>query len=177
MKKLTIFVVLLISVLAAAAAAASDIDYAEVRSVRPIENTVTHIEYREVCRRVAVPVTVMDPVYSRQRDTFAPFVGALAGGALARGITKGEHRNEAAIVGAVIGAYTQRNRTREVQTGYQTRIVQQTQNQCSMEEYPRTFTQVDGYEVTYEYQGDIHTVVLPDMPGDRVQIVTQVRAY
>lgn len=158
--------------------AKSEVVLAPIVDVQPIVKTVNYSESRQVCEVVERPITTSQPVYAQTRDNFAPIVGALVGGAIARGITKGSHRNEAAIVGAVLGGYSQRNRTRETVVGYQNQTVYQRENVCRVESVPLQRNIIDGYNVTFEINGQTQTAVMKSLPaGDYVHVETTVNVY
>jgi uncharacterized protein YcfJ len=158
--------------------AKSETVLAPIVDIQPLAKTVSYEESRQVCEVVERPITVSQPVYGRQPDQFAPLVGALVGGAIARGITKGSHRNEAAIVGAVLGGYSQRNRTRETVVGYQNQTVYQRENVCRTEYIPMEKTIIDGYKVTFDHEGQTKTAIMQQKPlGDYVRVETTVTVY
>jgi len=178
MKKLMYFASIAAIILFAMSAEAETTMRAKVTKVVPVKETSEYVETVETCRQVQVPVTETVPVYQEQLSTTAPLYGAITGAAIGYGVARrGSHQKEAAVVGALLGAYSQRNRTRQVQVGEQTRIVYQMQNQCHTQTVPRTETIVTGYETTYKLNGESHVAVLPEHPGEYVNVVTHVTVY
>jgi len=148
-----------------------------VTKVVPIESQYETYIQQQVCRNVTVPKVTYEPIYETRRSVAAPIMGALVGGAITRGITKGSHRNEAAAVGALLGAYTQRNKTVEVEVGRREHVVHVQERQCQIESRPETRTETTGYRVTYEFEGESNTVVMDRKPGQFVRLRTEVSVY
>jgi len=184
MKKTITAAIILSSVLISAESAAATTPVAipeavlgKVTKVVPIESEYQTYVQQRVCRNVIVPKVTYEPVYETRRSVAAPIMGALVGGAITRGITKGDHRNEAAAVGALLGAYTQRNKTVQVEVGRREHIVHVEEQQCQIESRPETRTEITGYSVTYEFDGVSNTVVMDQQPGEFVRLRTQVSVY
>jgi uncharacterized protein YcfJ len=177
MKKLVSGLVVIGATLFAVESAA-EVVFAPIVSVDPIETTVHYNESRRVCEVVERPVSTQVPVYGQTRDSMAPIVGALVGGALARGVTHGSHRNQAAVVGAILGGYTQRNKTRSSVVGYETQVSYQRENICRTESIPRTRSSIGGYTVSFQYDGGIQTVTMKERPmNDFVSVETKMTVY
>lgn len=181
MKKVITTAIVLTSVFVAAQSAAAvaipEAVLGKVTKVVPIESQYETYIQQQVCRNVTVPKVTYEPIYETRRSVAAPIMGALVGGAITRGITKGSHRNEAAAVGALLGAYTQRNKTVEVEVGRREHVVHVQERQCQIESRPETRTETTGYRVTYEFEGESNTVVMDRKPGQFVRLRTEVSVY
>lgn len=181
MKKVITTAIVLTSVFVAAHSAAAvaipEAVLGKVTKVVPIESQYETYIQQQVCRNVTVPKVTYEPIYETRRSVAAPIMGALVGGAITRGITKGSHRNEAAAVGALLGAYTQRNKTVEVEVGRREHVVHVQERQCQIESRPETRTETTGYRVTYEFEGESNTVVMDQKPGQFVRLRTEVSVY
>ena len=181
MKKVITTAIVLTSVFVAAQSAAAvaipEAVLGKVTKVVPIESQYETYIQQQVCRNVTVPKVTYVPIYETRRSVAAPIMGALVGGAITRGITKGSHRNEAAAVGALLGAYTQRNKTVEVEVGRREHVVHVQERQCQIESRPETRTETTGYRVTYEFEGESNTVVMDQKPGQFVRLRTEVSVY
>ncbi|MGD9842129.1 MAG: glycine zipper 2TM domain-containing protein [Steroidobacteraceae bacterium] len=133
-------------------------DYARVVDVDPI------------IRRVAVSSPQRDCWYEDrevvvQRSATPTVLGAIIGGVIGHNITNGSSRGVATVAGAVLGASVGNDaaaRNGRVQT--------QTVQQCETR-YSRDFDQrIDGYRVTYRYEGREYNTVMAYDPGNRVQV-------
>jgi uncharacterized protein YcfJ len=98
-------------------------------------------------------------------------VGGALGGALGHNISR-HHRDTATIAGAVIGSVIghdvvgKRHRERHYSQGYEER--------CHTVTERRNEERIDGYRVTYRYQGEIFTTRMDHDPGDRIQVRIRV---
>ena len=142
-------------------------DYARVIKATPI--------YREV--RVTNPVQECwdNPVvHSRNHKSAEGMVaGGLIGGIVGHQIGKGRGRKLATAVGAIIGAQighqavnNHSSSDRDNQLEYQQNC--KTHQQVSYEEV------VEGYDVTYRYNGDRYRIEMPYHPGKRIKMRVQV---
>ena len=142
--------------------ARGDYDYAPVTRVEPIVRQVRIETPRREC---------YDDV--RYVESPAPQVaghtllGGIIGGVIGHQIGHGHGRDFATVAGAAIGAgvgYT--NATR--QYGAQTR--EEVVQRCDVR-YEREYEErIDGYRVTYEYNGREYTTRMPYDPGERIKV-------
>ena len=95
MKKVITTAIVLTSVFVAAQSAAAvaipEAVLGKVTKVVPIESQYETYIQQQVCRNVTVPKVTYEPIYETRRSVAAPIMGALVGGAITRGITKGSH--------------------------------------------------------------------------------------
>lgn len=145
-------------------------DYAQVLSAEPI--------YRQV--RVSAPrrecwdeqLTYREPAHAYGDNAAGAILGGIIGGVAGHQIGGGHGNDIATAVGAVVGAglgssvggYDPGGYTR---TGYETR--------CTTVDGTHYEQRVDGYEVTYRYNGRIYNTTLPYDPGNRLAVHVDVR--
>jgi len=114
----------------------------------------------------SIPRTSCSYVEEVTRDNSGAVVGAIVGGATGRAIAKDKDTGTAvgAIAGAVIGSQNSPSQSRMVErcTTYQDR------------EY---FNRITGYNVTFEYNGQLRSVRMSRDPGHTITIKTVTRIY
>lgn len=177
MKRTIIFSLAILVFIFSATSAAKTIQAKVIKSI-PVQNTQEFVDERRVCTMTQVRVPREVPVYTRERSTTAPVMGAIIGAASAYAITRTkEHRKKSAIAGALIGAYSQRNRTRKVVSGYRTEYVFENRETCETEYVPRSETYVSGYQVTYDFFGETMTAIMEEQPGEFVNVSIEASAY
>jgi uncharacterized protein YcfJ len=164
-------------------------DYAEVVDVDPIVRQVrvttprrecwTETRYEYDTRYESVPV---GGGYERPHRSSAGsmILGGIIGGVIGHQIGSGDGNRAATVAGALIGSaigHDAANRRSGPQ--YATREVREERpydvERCDVrydEEYEE---RVDGYRVTYLYNGREHTTRLPYDPGDRIRVRVDVR--
>jgi len=104
---------------------------------------------------------------AHENNAVGMIVGGALGGALGHNISR-HHRDTATIAGAVIGSAIghdvvgKRHRERHYTQGYEER--------CHTVTERRSEERIDGYRVTYRYQGEIFTTWMDHDPGDRIQV-------
>lgn len=144
--------------------------YAKVTRVEPVRVRRDVSEPREECREV--------PVNTQRRDVEGPgttartVIGALIGAGIGYGVGRdhrdGEYATAAGgLAGAALGAKSAERNTRVVnRTHYETR--------CRTVYDRRTEERIDGYDVTYRYDGQTYTTRMPYDPGERVPVRVSV---
>lgn len=145
-------------------------DYARVVHVEPIVHRVRVETPRRECwdetRYVESRPHLSDPAVGGRT-----LLGGIIGGVIGHQFGSGRGRDAATIAGAVIGSgvgYDSARRRAEV--GTQERVVQR----CATR-YERDYEErIDGYRVTYEYNGREFTTRLPYDPGDRMRVRVDV---
>lgn len=150
---------------------ATDFAYARVVDVDPIVTRVRVEDPRRECweeTRYEAP---------RQRPGVAgPMVlGGLLGGAVGSQIGSGDGRRAATVAGAVIGSaigHDVGERRRDRYDGPEPRGYPV--EQCEVRYETRWDERVDGYEVTYEYDGRHYQTRLPYDPGSRIRVRVDV---
>ncbi len=140
-------------------------DFAKVVDVRPI--------YREV--EVSNPVRVCwdEPVIqthggSSHKSASGMAVGGILGGVIGHQIGKGNGKKLATAVGTIIGAQIGHNAVNgHVQPAPQTT---QYERQCHVRHQVSYEEVLDGYHVTYRYQGERFQTRMPYDPGKRIKL-------
>ena len=139
-----------------------DYDYAPVTRVEPIMRQVRIETPRRECYDDVHYVESPAPQVAGHT-----LLGGIIGGVIGHQIGHGHGRDFATVAGAAIGAgvgYT--NATR--QYGSQTR--EETVQRCDVR-YEREYEErIDGYRVTYEYNGREYTTRMPYDPGERIKV-------
>jgi uncharacterized protein YcfJ len=158
----------------------SDYAYARVVDVDPI---VRHV-------RVTVPKqecwteTRYDDVSYRERvgpprqTVGGTILGGLIGAAVGNQIGRGDGRRAATVAGAVIGSAIGHDAAERRNGGYD-RVVTESRpyeaERCETRYDEQFEDRIDGYRVTYEYNGIRQTTQLPYDPGDRIRVRVDVR--
>lgn len=145
-------------------------------AVRVVRQPVVEYDYARVVdvdpivRRVAVSVPqrecwVEDRDVVVQRSATPTVLGAIIGGVIGHNITSGSSRGVATAAGAVLGA-TVGSDAAARDARVETRSVERCQSR-----YDREWEeQIDGYRVTYRYDGREYSTVMDYDPGNRVQV-------
>jgi uncharacterized protein YcfJ len=162
----------------------SDVDYARVVDVDPIVRRIRVSEPRRECYQ--------ETRYEERRGyetrnggrpaAGAMILGGLIGAAVSNQIGSGDGRRAATVAGAVIGSaighdnsqrrgrYADGSRYDDRDEGRPYSVERcDTRYEDSWEE------RIEGYRVTYEYQGRHGTMTLPYDPGPRVRVRVDVR--
>jgi uncharacterized protein YcfJ len=139
--------------------------YARVVDVDPIVRfvTVDRPEQRcwtEVVRQSNTPYGVAGPTVA----------GGIIGAAIGRQFGSGNDRDALTLLGAAAGAAVANQRAVRNQ-GYHDETVER----CETVSHPYTEQRIDGYRVTYVYEGRHYTMQTATPPGDRVQLAVDVR--
>jgi uncharacterized protein YcfJ len=159
----------------------SDYAYARVVDVDPI---VRHV-------RVTVPKqecwteTRYEDVSYRERTGPAPrgsagsmILGGIIGAAIGNQIGHGDGRRAATVAGAVIGSAVGHDAA-DRRNGRTERVVTESRpveaERCETRYDEQFEDRIDGYRVTYEYNGIRQTTQLPYDPGDRIRVRVDVR--
>lgn len=157
----------------------SDYDYARVIDVDPIVHRV----------RVSVPKrecwveTRYDEVQYTERtgpsrgSAGSMILGGIIGAAVGNQIGRGDGRRAATVAGAVIGSAIGHD-VGDRRAGGQRRVVTESRpyeaERCEVR-YDEEFEErIEGYRVTYVYNGRTQTTQLPYDPGDRIRVRVDV---
>jgi uncharacterized protein YcfJ len=140
----------------------SDYDYAPVTRVEPIVRQVRIETPRREC---------YDDV--RYVDSHPPHVagrtllGGIIGGVIGHQIGSGRGNDAATVAGAIIGAGIGHDSARR-EYGSATR--EEVVRRCDVR-YEREYEErIEGYRVTYEYNGREYTTRMPYDPGERIKV-------
>jgi uncharacterized protein YcfJ len=139
-------------------------DYAPVRNVTPITRQVRVETPRRECyddvRYVESRPDISDPQVGGRA-----VLGGIIGGVVGHQIGSGRGRDVATIAGAAIGAgvgYNSAKRASDVR--------EETVQRCEVRYEDQYEERVEGYRVTYVYNGREFTTRMPYDPGDRIRV-------
>lgn len=133
-----------------------------VRVSEPVRECWDEVEYRPD-----------GPLSSRHLG--GTLLGAAIGGALGNQVGHGRGRDAAKIAGALLGGAIAYNVSREHQTydaGY--RRNERMVERCDLRYRDDWVERIDGYDVTYEYDGRRQTAWMSYDPGERIRVRVDV---
>ena len=150
-------------------AAATEYVYARVVDVDPMVRYVTVNRPHEECWNEVQ--RQRSPAFGLAGQTAA---GGVIGAAIGRQFGGGHGQDLATLAGAAAGAAIARERAIRLGAGsYDARDV--TVQRCETVNERVTEERIDGYLVTYAYQGRTYTMQTATPPGDRVRLAVDVR--
>ncbi|WP_374357416.1 glycine zipper 2TM domain-containing protein [Chitinimonas sp.] len=152
--------------IAALANAASFTDYATVRSVVPQYDRVS--TPRKECSTEVVTETRR---VGDQRSYGGAVIGGIAGALLGNRVGGGHGKEAATAAGAVIGALAGDNIDNRDRVVREEEVPREIQRCRTVDDWQERVT---GYRVTYEYQGQRYTTILPNDPGHRLPVRVSV---
>lgn len=162
MKKVLITAAVLSLSVTASASRYNQIEYGQVVDVQPIYQSVSIPEERQVCERRRD-----DRYYSQPRKSNAgkAIIGGIIGGAIGNQFGRGHGRDASTALGILVGAGigASQNNHRPVRSS------------CYVETYYHQEERFMGYDVTYEYHGELYQTQMDEHPGDRVRLSVDVR--
>jgi len=152
---------------ALAAHADSYVDTARVRSVQPQYETVTVPRQQCSSQWINESRRIED-----RRGYGGAVIGGVAGALLGNQVGKGHGREAATALGAVVGAFTGDRVSNGERGGdrYE-QVPRQVQSCQTVNELQQRLT---GYQVNYEYLGQSFTALMPQDPGQRMQVRVSV---
>ena len=140
----------------------TDFAYGRVTAVEPIVHYITVNQPRQECR---------DEYVRHQTGVAGPTAaGAVIGAAIGRQFGSGSGRDLATAAGAVAGGVIANQRAQRNQ-GYREVPVER----CRVVDERVPERVVDGYNVSYVYQGRQYVTRTATPPGDRIEIAVDVR--
>lgn len=142
-----------------------DYDYAPVTHVEPIVRQVRIETPRRECyddvRRVESSGHISDP------NVGGPtLLGGIIGGVIGHQFGSGRGRDAATVAGAMIGAGVGYDSASRRYSEPREEVVQR----CDVRYNHEYEERIDGYRVTYEYNGREYTTRLPYDPGERIKV-------
>ncbi|MCC7461530.1 MAG: glycine zipper 2TM domain-containing protein [Gammaproteobacteria bacterium] len=149
-------------------------DWAEVVDVDPIYRDITVSVPRRECY---VETYELPPRadYGTQRAAAGPVIlGGLIGAVIGHQFGRGSGRNVGSAAGAVVGAAighdaARRRAAQDERYGYDERRTAE-REVCRTRREERLERQIDGYRVTYRYNGRDYRTQLPYEPGERIRV-------
>jgi len=149
--------------------------YAPVVDVRPVVRYVTVEQPRQECWEEVVyqpypgnkPLKVVGPT----------LVGGLLGGIIGHQFGHGSTRDTMTIVGTLAGAAVANQQAVHNQVYRQGNFQAQAVpvERCEVVAERVQEERIDGYDVTYEYAGQLYQTRLPQHPGEQVKLQVSVR--
>lgn len=156
----------------------SDYDYARVIDVDPIVRHVRVTVPKRECWTETRYEEVQTPSggYGAPRSSAGSMIlGGIIGAAIGNQIGRGDGRRAATVAGAVIGSAIGHDTAERRNGPVVTESRPYDAERCEVR-YDDTYEdRVDGYRVTYEYNGRRQTIQLPYDPGDRIRVRVDVR--
>jgi uncharacterized protein YcfJ len=157
---------------------ASDYAYARVVDVDPI---VRHVRVSEPKRECWTETRYDDVSYTepagppKKANPGAMILGGLIGAAVGNQFGHGDGRRAATVAGAVIGTAIGHNASTRPDQRVVTESRPYDAQRCEVRYDERVEDRIDGYRVTYEYNGIRQTTQLPYDPGDRIRVRVDVQ--
>ncbi|TDR19495.1 glycine zipper 2TM domain-containing protein [Marinicella litoralis] len=154
-KTLMTALIMTLPVVASASRYNNQINFGKVIQVDPIYQNVTIPEDRKVCdnRRVNHK--------QRSNHTGKTILGGIIGGAIGNKFGRGHGRDASTALGVLIGASIGANKADHHRSQSRT---------CYIETIYHNEEQMVGYDVTYEYNGELYQTQMQNHPGDRVKL-------
>lgn len=135
-------------------------DYARVVDVKPLIRTVqVQVPVRECYDR--------EVLQRRQPNIGRTIVGGIVGGVIGSQFGSGSGREAATVVGSVIGAAAANDAKRRGPTV-------RTERFCDVRYEYETRERVDGFRVTYRYNGETFVTRTATDPGNRIRVRVSV---
>jgi uncharacterized protein YcfJ len=147
-------------------------DYAKVISAEAIVNYVTvkapvrecweEMQYYTVDRR-------------RAHGGGGTLVGAVLGGVIGHQFGSGRGNDAATVAGSLIGAAIGSEASRQRYKGYGEERIARPVERCETRFQSHQEERIEGYRVTYRYNGQKYSTVMPYDPGNRIRVRVDVR--
>jgi uncharacterized protein YcfJ len=143
----------------------SGFDYAPVRHVEPIVRQVRVETPRRECWDDVQTVQTR-PHISEPQVAGRTLLGGIIGGVIGHQFGSGRGRDAATVAGTMIGAGIGYDSATRRQGEVEERVVER----CSVRYEPQYEERIDGYRVTYAYNGREYTTRMPYDPGERIRV-------
>jgi uncharacterized protein YcfJ len=162
-------------------APASDYDYARVVDVDPIVHKVRVTVPQRECwtetRYEDVSYAESTGGGPRRGSAGSMILGGIIGAAIGNQIGSGDGRRAATVAGAVIGSAVGHD-VADRRNGRYERVVTESRpyeaERCEVRHEEHYEERIEGYRVTYVYNGIRQTTRLPYDPGDRIRVRVDV---
>ncbi len=154
---------LLVPALLAAAQVQAEYAWAEVLDAIPVYQTVRRVEPLQECYETQV--------YERRSRSSTPTIlGAVLGGALGHAVGHSNTNKKVGVaVGAILGGSIGRDIGRRQHHGGH-----RTKTQCDLVEQVREEERLVGYDVRYQYNGQVYATRMDRDPGERIRVRVRV---
>ena len=148
--------------------------YAKVVKVKPIYREIRVVEPVRECWSEPVR-EVREIRYDRGGNRAGnTLAGAIIGGVIGHQIGKGRGRKLATAVGTIVGAQLGHDAA-GASGAHATRSVHtRVEEVCKRSERVRYEEEIEGYRVTYRYQGEKYSIRMPYDPGSRIKLRLRV---
>lgn len=154
--------------------------YARVLSAEPVVKEIRIAEPRQSCWKEKVVTYEKKETGKESWKTGATMLGALIGGAIGHQIGDGRGQDVATVAGAAIGGKVGHD---VYKADHKPKTIEHVtyEQRCKTVNDYRTETKVDGYAVTYEYQGQVYNTEMDTAPESelipvKVNIAPQAEA-
>ncbi len=147
-------------------------DYARVEHVEPVYRVVNVPVSHEECGYEEV--TRYSEHNSRRSESYTPMIlGGILGGVVGNRFGKGGGNKALTIAGTVLGASVGNDVSANNHS--QAQPYRTTERRCHTVTDYREQQELEGYRVTYRYNGRSYTTTMPRDPGDRIRVNVDVR--
>ena len=147
-------------------------DYARVIKSEPIVRYVTVTTPVRECWQDTEYYTV---AHRPSGTVGGTIVGAIIGGVIGNQFGHGHHRDHATVLGTLAGAAIGNGVATAKAGGYTTTRHSRPVQRCESQLVRREEERIDGYRVTYIYNGQKYATRMPHDPGSRLRIRVDVR--
>jgi len=147
--------------------------YARVVDVDPIVREIRSQVPRQECWNDVQTVYRQDPGYRAQVGG-PTLLGGIIGGVLGSQIGHGRGRTTAAVAGTLLGASVAHAAASRNYSGGYAYSEERPVERCAVRYDEERSQRIEGYRVTYEYQGRQYNTQLPYDPGDRIRVRVDV---
>lgn len=137
-----------------------NVNYGQVIDVTPIYQTVTIPQQRQVCDQGRYE-RYHHSDRSNQGRVGRAILGGIIGGAIGNKFGKGRGRDASTALGVLIGAGVGASKDGSRNSN---------RRNCYIESYHREENHFMGYDVTYDYNGNLYQTQMQEHPGDRVRL-------
>lgn len=147
-------------------------DYARVLSSRPIVNYVTVTTPVRECWNETQSYSVDRHAGHKAGGTL---LGAVIGGVIGHQVGSGRGKDAATIAGSLIGAAIGSDASRKNHRQYGTEQYSRPVERCRTSYRETREERIDGYRVTYRYNGQRYVTEMPYDPGNKIRVRVDVR--
>jgi len=144
-------------------------DYAKVISSQPIIDYVTVKKPVRECWEEMQSYTID---HGARHSRGGALVGAIIGGAVGHQFGDGSGKDAATAVGTILGAAIGSEKARQ---RYGVETVSRPVRRCETTFQSHREERIDGYRVTYRYNGQKYMTEMPYDPGRRIRVRVDIR--
>ena len=147
-------------------------DYAPVENVEPI---IRYVTVKTPVRECWTETEYVE-VNPRRRSTGGgALVGAIIGGVVGHQFGSGRGNDAATVAGSLIGAAVGSESARQANRRRATEVYSRPVERCATTMETHEEERIDGYKVTYRYNGQRYTTEMPYDPGREIRVRVDVR--